>query len=291
MKVAFIQDLDPFTEPGGAQMTDKTHLLYAIRHGHDVEVVLPNADPSALFKSDLVVISNNAAFPIGLFQELQKQQRKYVFFLHDYQNLCRWRLFYPMLDKCKVCHLKEGWLPILQGAASIIWLSPLHRESWLFTYPELAEHDSSIIPSPVSVTDFFDMKQERHGYIAVHATEEFKGRERFLEYVEQHPEISFTLVGAPPDGLPANVKGIGYVPYSAMNELYNQHQAFVHLPTTTQPFERTIPEALLAGCKIIGNKNIGALSYPEFSQGREAIVKLLKKSSMQFLAALERAAS
>ena len=99
-----------------------------------------------------------------------------------------------------------------------------------------------------------------------------------------------TLVG---DGseLPPNVTRIEHVPYTKMNELYNKHQMFVHLPVNPMPFDRTVAEASLAGCHVIGNKLVGALSWLEFSQGREAIKQLLSESSSNFWRSIESCVS
>lgn len=287
MKVAWIQDLNPWTELGGAQQTDKTHILSGIKKEHEIEIMLPGQDTSLLKWADTTIVSNASAFPIQMFREMKKP---YVFFLHDYWALCKWRLYYPMLEKCKDCHIKPNWLPILQGSSLIIWLSPLHRESWLFTYPELVSHPFALVPSPVSPDLFFDMNTERKGAIAVSSGLVFKGRERFVEWAEKNSETEITLLGPSEGDLPANVKVINFVPQAEMNALYNKHKIFVHLPTTPMPFDRSVAEAYLAGCRVIGNKNIGALSWDQFWQGRAEVEKMLRLSPGQFWDVVESVA-
>ena len=283
MKVAWIQDLSPWTELGGAQLTDKAHIIEGIKRGHDIEIILPGTQPIFDEWADLIVVSNATMFPIAMFQNFTKP---YVFFIHDYWPLCRWRLYYPMLDRCRTCYPSQDWRPIFQKSNLIIWLSPLHRESWLFSFSELEQHAYTLAPSPVSPQEFYDMKLERHGAIAVNSGIDFKGRDRFVEWAREHPDVEITLVG-PGDDMPPNVKSVGIVPYTKMNELYNQHEAFVHLPITPQPFERTCAEAFLARCRVVGNPNLGALSWPEFSQGRDAVATLLLASSSHFWDAIE----
>ena len=278
MKIAWCQDLSPFTELGGAQLTDKAHIIAGIKRGHDIEIILPGTQPVFDEWADLIVVSNATMFPIAMFQNFTKP---YVFFIHDYWPACRYRLFYPMLEKCRTCYPSQNWRPIFQKSKLIIWLSPLHRESWLFSFSELEKHAYALIPSPVSPDEFYDMKLERKGVIAVDSGVDFKGKERFVEWCVEHPDMPVTLVGEGSE-LPPNVTRIEHVPYTKMNELYNRHQVFIHLPVNPMPFDRTVAEASLAGCHIVGNKLVGALSWPEFSQGQEQVKALLRTSSNTF---------
>lgn len=282
MKVAWIQDMDPFTDAGGAQQTDKSHILFGIRNGHEVEVILK--DQFYDDNIDLTVVSNAQSFSTEFLNSLRIP---YVIFLHDYWGLCRYRLFYPMQDKCRSCYLKDRFLLFLQNSALIIWLSPLHRESWLFTYPELKEHKHTIIPSAINVDLFYNLEQERHGVLAINAGLKFKGVSRFREWAEEHRDVNIDLVGSIDELLPNNVHSINFVPPLKMNGLYNKYQKFIHLPTTPQPFERTVAEAYLAGCEIIGNRNIGALSFPWFTD-REMVRICLQTVNKQFWDCLKR---
>lgn len=278
MKIAWVQDLSPWTELGGAQLTDKAHIIAGIKRGHDIEIILPGTVSAFQEWADLIIVSNATMFPIAMFQNFTKP---YVFFVHDYWPLCKLRLYYPMLDKCRVCYPSLDWRAIFEKSKLIVWLSPLHRESWLFTFSELEKHEYALVPSPVSPDDFYDMKLERKGAIAVHSGVDFKGKERFVEWCVEHPDVPVTLVG-PGDNLPPNVTRIEHVLYTKINELYNRHEYFVHLPMNPMPFDRTVAEAYLAGCKIIANKNVGALSWEQFYQSREHVERLLRASSAMF---------
>ena len=283
MKIAWLQDLDPFTHYGGAQQTDKEHIIAGFKLGHEIEIVLPGG---AIPPSDLTIISNAQGFPIEL---LSKIPTKYIFFLHDYWGLCKWRLHYPMLEKCKNCYLKPRFLPLLQKSLLNIFLSPLHRESWLFTYPELESHNFALIPSPINVSEFCDLHQERAGMLAIHAGLKFKGYDRFKEFAEERHPLPIDLIGDIEGPLPPNVKSIEGVPYYEMNALYNKYETFVHLPTTPQPFERTVAEAYLSGCKVITNGNVGALSWEFFNKGRNEVARALSSSSKKFWTEIELA--
>jgi len=71
------------------------------------------------------------------------------------------------------------------------------------------------------------------------------------------------------------------VPYDQLNELFNKHEYFIHLPQNVDPFCRSVAEAYLAGCKLICNDNVGCLSYDWFKD-RETVRKELKLAAKKF---------
>ena len=286
MTISWLQDMDIMSESGGAQLTDRAHFYEGIRRGHDLELITPQSQVNAL--PTPVVVSNASLFPLDLFQDLQRSGKPYIFFCHDYWPICKYRLYYPMADLCKSCYLKERWLPILAGARLIIWLSPLHRESWLWLYPELASVPYHLAPSPVNPGKFRDLGGERQGVVAVDSLADFKGKKHVLKWAAEHPQVRVAFVG-PANGavLPANCRVLGWVPYSEMNQVYNHYEALLHLPQSPSPFDRTTAEAYLAGCRIIGNPLIGALSYPWFTS-REEVANHCRNSPREFWEAVEK---
>ena len=279
---------------GGAQLTDRAHFLEGRLRGHDIDLWLPSSG-TVDFQVDGAIISNATSFGFDFLRDLTTT-KPCVWFLHDYWPACRYRLYYPMLeDRCRAlpCYLKERWLPVLQKAKLIVWLSPLHRESWLWLYPELESVPYHLAPSPVNPDKFYDMKLPRKGVVAVESLAEFKGKRHVLQWAEEHPDVEITFVGGTPeaDSLPSNCRDAGLVPYHLMNEVYNQHEALLHLPQSPSPFDRTTAEAYLAGCRIIGNELIGALSWPFFREGRDAVAKACRESPQGFWEAIERAVS
>lgn len=289
MKFCWAQDMDIFSQGGGSQNTDRAHFTEGIRRGHDIILVTPQREINAVFLNEAVIISNVTAFGIETFQKLKNEARPYIWFFHDY--FCKYRLFYPMQAKCKQCYLKERWLPILLGAKLLIWLSPLHRNSWLWSYPELKDMPHAVVPSPVDPKQFYEMGLPRENIVSVSSLFPFKGRENVLRWAIEHPEQRVTFISGnplPDEPLPPNCQDIGIQSFWALNEIYNRHKTFLHLPGTPMPFDRAVPEAFLAGCDIIGNKLIGALSYPWF-KSRDEVAKHCGNSSKLFWEEIENA--
>lgn len=291
MKIIFAQDFDFISHSGGAQLTDRAHFLEGIRRGHDIQLWTPS---NQFYQHDFTpgtkfIASNPIFLGTDTFQVLLDKKIAYVWLFHDYSPLCKYRLLYPMQAKCRSCYLKERWLPYLMAAKMLIWLSPLHRESWLRVCPELEPLPYHLAPAPVDPDQFFDMKLERSGAVAVESLYPFKGREKVLKWAEAHPEVEISFVGGNPEPhvpLLPNCRDVGIIPSGKMNEVYNRSEIFLHLPQNPMPFDRTVAEAYLAGCKIIGNQLIGALSYSWFTS-RELVAEECRKSSQDLWQALE----
>jgi hypothetical protein len=277
MKIAWIQDFDIFTTGGGAQLTDRTHVEEIIRRGHEVKLLTPQTHFDLEMFADTLVVASNPNFlqPI-FFEKLVDEGLPFVYFFHDYWPICKWRLFYPMSDSCKeACPEKPRWINILQQAEMLVFMSPLHRESILWLCPELERIPYQLSPSPVQSKNFWPIGLKRQGVIGIESLNSFKGRAAFLQWVLEHPDTPVTAIGGneyPEMPLPSNVTYIEQVPQHKLNQLLNEHEALLHLPVSPSPFDRTCAEAIYAGCKIIGNDLVGALSYPWFTD-RESVKK------------------
>lgn len=291
MRFLWAQDFDFMTHPGGAQLTDRAHFLEGIHRGHDIKIWSPESelDDSEVKEGVIVIASNPAFLPVDAFQLMLDRDVPYLWLFHDYLPVCKYRLFYPKRESCKACYLKERWLPILLRSKMLIWLSPLHRNSWLWLCPELESIPHHLAPSPVDFELFYNVGVPRQGVITVESLHSFKGRDQVLKWAREHPEVQVTCVGgnpSPGESLPPNCKELGGVRSFKMNELYNQHETFLHLPQNPSPFDRTVPEAYLAGCEVIGNELIGALSY-EWFNSRENVAEHCKKSPREFWERIE----
>ncbi len=289
MRLLWVQDLSPFKRVGGAQLTDYTHIIAGIRRGHDIVPMISEDGPvDSELPCDGAIVSNCASFPPAFFKRLHERGVPTVFLYHDFT--CRWRLFYPMQDKCRQCYLRERWIEHYQNARLLVWLSPLHRDSFLFEFPELLDHQFALVPSPVRTADFFPTNQPRQGVLVTSGFLAFKGRRNILSWAEANPSIPITAIAYAEEDqaqVPPNISLITPQPHSAMNALYNKHEVLLHLPSTTQPFERTCAEAILAGCRVVGNELVGALSYPWFTSAAE-VAKHCDAAPEDFWVAVER---
>lgn len=264
---------DPHTTPGGgAEMSDKLTILEGLRRGHDVRVILPpqGDGPQAVnvLGCDATVVSNSFFFPPEII-EMLVTRNKTIFYLHDYAPTCKYKLFYPLADRClNRCPVSTYASTLLSKAALLVWLSPLHRAAWLRKHPELECVPHHLHPSPIDLAPFEEAEkrvQKKPGtVIGVNALAPYKGGENVLKYAGEHPELQFTFIGGPEEGvkLPDNCRAVDRVDYGRMPGLLARHEYAILRPRSPQPYERFPVEARAAGCKVLLNDLVGCTSYP-----------------------------
>jgi glycosyltransferase involved in cell wall biosynthesis len=107
---------------------------------------------------------------------------------------------------------------------------------------------------------FFNERRERDiDYLFVGVLGEAKGlsamRERF-------GQTDIHLIGRCTPGVkPDFGRYLGHVSYEEVPRYMNRAKNFVFLPRWPEPQGRVVAEAALCGCRIIGNENVGALSF------------------------------
>lgn len=291
MRVGWLQDMDIHVMSGGAQLSDKTVFDEGSKRGHDMRLVMPHhLDVMDRLEFDLIVVSNATAFGDRMTPLLQ--QTPYIFYIHDFWPLCSYRLYYPQLTKCKItCQNLQQTKQLLLNSVMNIFLSPLHFRAWCFAIPELKDHPHHLHPSPVDGRKFRPLEVPRASYsvMGLNSLLGFKGCENVLRYASEHTELNFTFYGAKEEGveLPSNCGYVGPVGQNLLPELYAQAEYFIHLPQVVDPFCRSFVEAKLSGCKLISNRNIGALSYPWMKKSREMVMKHLDKAPSVFWEKIE----
>lgn len=284
MNITWIEDYNFLAIPaGGAEMSDRAAYLYGLQKGHNLQLLNPESTQMlSMDKSDLLVISNAARFDFNWILRAASL-KPYILYLHDYFPICKYRLFYPMLEKCKKCKNLEFTKPFVLKSALNVFLSPLHLDAWSFCIPEVKDHPYIIHPSPVDVDLFKPVpgvqRNPRAGIVINPA--EFKGFNNIIKYCETHRDITFTFVGGLPENarLSPNCAYTGRVPNERMPGMLAQASYYVELPDTPQPYNRTCLEArLMEVPHLILNDNIGALSYPWFRSDTETIRKEIREA-------------
>lgn len=270
------------TLAGGAEMSDREAYLYGLKKGYNMQLInLESVKAISVENTDLFILSNMARFNI---QWILKTicVKPYVMYLHDYWPLCKYRLFYPMQEKCKKCKSMDTVKQMLLNSVLNVFLSPLHFKAWCFAIPELKDHPYHLHPSPVDLELFKplpNVKRNPNAGLIVNAAA-FKGVENTVEYCKNHPKITFTFCGSqPPVKLPPNCAFVGSVPVAKMPSTFAQATYYVELPATPQPFNRTVLEAkLMEVPNLVVNKLIGALSYKWFNTSSENVRKHIKSA-------------
>jgi hypothetical protein len=283
-----MQDLNPLTSAGGAQLTDRGHIIEGMKRGHKIVILTPeNKDTFQLTEDDFFVLSNISNFDPNRLGQLPNRR---AVFHHDMMFRCKWRLYFPMTEKCdKDCPQGPIWKPVLEKALLHIFLSPLHYKVNAEYFGQAVE-PHVLVPSTVDPDEFFDFrKPDRAGTCSLNGLISFKGQETNLEYARQHTEEKFVFAGTK-DGdpqLPPNCSFVGPIADGRLPDFYNTFENYLELPNTPQPFNRTVAEAYLSGCKIKGNALVGALSWPWFTD-RKTVAEKLRQAPADFWNALEQ---
>ena len=260
MKVAILNDLPLFGGLGsGAELSTEQMMKEGWRRGHTV-TPFTNQTMGDLSDYDVVVLKNVVTFgdrPLAIKEKIVNWPSDYTF--------CKWRLFYKQAAICKPCAQVKRYESLFQNCELNIFLSPLHKRAYEHVYPDMQE--SICIPSPIDTRRFVpDEKTERRPgmAVAVNSLLPFKGVNNVLAYAAAHPELHFAFYGAKVDGplkMPHNTEYCGMVPNHKLPEVLSQFEFFVHLPETPMPFDRTVGEAYLCGCKLMVNNLVGATSF------------------------------
>jgi len=287
LKIGFLQDFNILAVRGGAEMNDAAMFQEGLRRGHKLTLFNPD---TAYCDQDAVIISNCVSFDRFRLKNIINST-KVVWFFHDY-IFCRFRLFYPVTEQCKVCGYKNYWLELFKKAKLLIWLSQLHREMTLKSLPELENIPYALIPSAIDPDPFLKEQPRlvrKPAYLSVNTLYEFKGRQNILRWAEEHPQEELHILSdvACYEQFGHNVTILPPMPYDMMPSVYSEYQNYLELPSTPQPFNRTVVEAKLSGCKVHTNALMGCASWDWFDSAPVVIAGKLKKAPEDFWRAVE----
>lgn len=291
-KIAFLQDYNIFQlgALGGAEANDHRIFIEGLKRGY--ELVLLNPEMPFDHSYDLLIISNCVLFDRKRLMDMCKST-KHIFFFHDH-IFCRFRTNFPHLDFCRKCNDMRYWSPLFLSSLLLIFLSPLHRHSYISWNPEIGKMKWVAVPSTVDVTRFVPTNINRkHQWLSVDGFVHWKGGPNLWEYVKKHPEKEFVVIGGmwefegqPPS---PNLKNVGRIAFNEVLKYYQESEWYVELPNTIQPFNRTMCEAYLCGCKIQTNKLHGFFSYDWDYNNRDAVREEIRQAPIKFWEEVENA--
>lgn len=252
MTILWLSDFTTIEVPaGGAEITD-SYVIQAGRFlGYDIMVLRPrDCTLASLDAADLIILSNNFEFSDSIKSEIIKR-KKYIAYSHD---IGRWGAV-----------VKRNSL-LFKNAEASIFLSPGHRDNLKFALT--GAKNILCIPPHIPLT-FYDRGYIRNSNVMYAGTlYDGKGLTNIMQVMKQNPQLNFDLyykcfqdrIVSQLTGY-KNCKLCGYVPKEQLVDVYNKYEYFVHLPIMYECFGRAVTEALLSGCKLLVNQNIGLLSY------------------------------
>jgi glycosyltransferase involved in cell wall biosynthesis len=294
MKINFISFLDPTTYSGGGEMISKGLIDVGLKRGHDIRIssVRPNkfnshASPDLVFFID---VFNNAhtlkslgawrAFPKNYISNAMKSV-PFVHLTNAYVDICNLPYLPCSGNSCPICPAKKE-LSLLdkliikdfsnncfatrsivkelyENSALNIYLSPLHKQITEKVL-NISKKESFVLKPLIDTKRFFNEGLTRDiEYLFVGIIGEAKG---FYEMREKFKNEDIHLIGK----ISKDVKldfgtHYGHLNYNEIPRYMNRAKNFVFMPRWPEPQGRVVVEAALCGCNIIGNNNVGALSF------------------------------
>ena len=295
MRINLVSLLDPRVYNGGGEMISRRLIEIGKSRGHDIRLstVRPknrerHASPQL---SILIDVFNHAhsvkslgawrGFSVGFLEEAIAHA-PFVHLANAYADVCN----LPYLpcsgirpNSCPVkpelgvierltirdwgddCFVQRAIVRRLyEDSALNVYLSPLHLRLTESLLGSVRLPPSYVLKPMIDTARFFNEGQERDiEYLFVGVIGEAKGlaamRERF-----GHTDIH--LIGRCAPGVKLDFgRHLGHVSYDDVPRYMNRARNFVFLPRWPEPQGRVVAEAALCGCRIIGNENVGALSF------------------------------
>lgn len=158
---------------------------------------------------------------------------------------------------------QRDWIgPVMNRARAVIFLSPLHRESYLRQHPEVRPQKVYLVPSPIDPAPFEGLSEgaSRQGTCWLGEFQPHKGVEAACRWARENGTVDFYGWGPfPPCG--DNVRLMGQAAYADIPGTMARYEQFLFLPEGVEAFGRTVAEARLAGCVLVVNEKVGALSW------------------------------
>ncbi|SPP65641.1 hypothetical protein NITLEN_40114 [Nitrospira lenta] len=295
MRVNVISFLDPRVYNGGGEMISRRLLEVGERLGYDIRLSAVRPRRRSLHHSPhlslFIDVFNHAhsvkslgawrAFGMAFLEEAMARA-PFVHLTNAYADVCNLPYLPCSGDRPDGCPVKPGlnvvrqfmmrdWTHecfvqqsivrrLYEQSVLNVYLSPLHRR---ITESLLGSHrlpPSYILKPMIDTSRFVNEGRVRDiEYLFVGVVGEAKG---LAAMRERYGHTDIHLIGRCAPGVkPDFGRHLGHVSYDEVPCYMNRARNFVFLPRWPEPQGRVVAEAALCGCRIIGNENVGALSF------------------------------
>jgi len=149
---------------------------------------------------------------------------------------------------------------VYEQASLNVFVSPLHRQVTERVLGRPLSH--ALVLRPLIDTSLFRNTGGPRDveYLFVGMISEAKG---LAEMRARYADTDIHLIGSVAPGVRLDFgRYLGPRPYAEIARWMNRAVHFVFLPRWPEPQGRVVVEAALCGCRIIGNGNVGALTFP-----------------------------
>lgn len=297
MKINLSSFLNPNVYRGGGEVVTKALMDRGLERGHDIAIssLRPKSSNSLHKNPDLnilVDIFNNAhtVLSLGAWRSFNDAylnkiltQAPFIHFTNAYADICNlgylpcggnssnpclFKKELSLKQKLVINDFGDNCFSIKSKVRSLyeksllnVYVSPLHKEISEKVLGLNNIPDSFILKPLIDTNRFFNANIERDiDFLFVGIIGEAKG---YFEMRDKFKDKNIHLIGKIAPGIHLDFgTHYGHVPYDKVPEYMNRAKNFVFLPRWPEPQGRVVVEAALSGCNIIGNENVGALSFP-----------------------------
>lgn len=295
MRINLISFLDPRIYHGGGEMISEGLLKVGMERGHDIRIASArphsidaiHANPELTF---LIDIHNHGHTykSLGAWRgfnsewiNTQLAKAPFIHMTNAYVDVCNLPYLpcsgYPQGSTCpskplpipKKILFKDSSASCFAKKTDVrrlytdpilnIYLSPLHKK---ISEGLIGE---GVAPGYVLKPMIDTSRFQNHGlerdieYLFVGIIGEAKG---YSEIRRRFASSNIYLIGKTAPGIEIDFgRHLGHVPYNEVPKYMNRAKNFVFLPRWPEPQGRVVTEAALCGCRIVGNDNVGALSF------------------------------
>lgn len=277
-KVLFIDDLPPDQWIGGTQLSTQKIMDEAKNYGIEAECLsLDQCSLADLHSADKVILNNiheTVKRSAGLISEIVSTI-PFIKWEHDF-NFCQTRDFrcFGDVKSCQTECLTKKYAEIYANAQSIVFQSPLHHQAFVKYFGPKAIQNSIILPPPIVPEPFLQAAKEtkrEQRYLFTGLLHPFRGIEELIQFARENPHKKFLIHTAYNPTSQAYVKEIEElpnvelriepIPYDQMPQLYASCSDFYYKPRYIDASSRSTLEAMLSGCRLRVNENVGFMKY------------------------------
>jgi glycosyltransferase involved in cell wall biosynthesis len=254
MNILFISDFSLNHNSGGAQVSNDAIINKGIEFGHNITVHNYDSSPlNFIYKYDLVISSN--------LEAINYESPHIIDFIINHDNHVRLEH-----DSCYYFD-SEIRKKVFTSAKINFFLSNFHIDFFRELYGDYFTN-VEIVYDPINCSTISNQKKEKiYDITYAGLLHELKGCDNLYKFAKENPDRQINIFGwsereSTIQKLSSldNVTFHGKKSHSEILEIYSQSKHIYHNPIVNESFCRMVAEAILCGCKFIGDESkVGSL--------------------------------
>lgn len=265
-RVSWVQN---YNKNGGAEISNFNAIQVGQRLGFDIvgEVL---GDSTFSYKNlnaaDIIIVNNlHAAGKEEFIKWLIKSGKPYIKYEHD---------------------LIETSAELFKHSKLNVFISPLQLEHYVKLFGEEILERSICLPLAFDTSRWSTEGEHKKNTVLIPTWR--KCRHTAQKFIKEHPQFSYDVTG---DVMPigSKVSAIGDVDYVDMQKLYPKYEYVLHMTDEKWSGDRVIFEAIMSGCRVFTNENVGHTSWAFDWKNIDTLKFNLNKAVYTFWERVEKA--